>query len=237
MSHILDLVCFHMSDKVLCRWHDVLAVFDEYSLISRMYKDLECQHHLVQERDDQRSDIPDLTSVGFERWVTLLIQAYLEKEHRRLQKVVLNMSISNSDKNERFSKEISWRLFSQYEDRGIRDHVEYFISKHADIHLSWRSNRKKSQSYRDNLFHTTSVDQQIWNSQNHCRRRVSFVLSTDFRSDSSQHFDGSAHKGVERASSGPGEPEVDLGSQKWRGGARKNLKHSHIYSISNHSLV
>ncbi len=158
MSHTLGLVCSHMPDKVLCRWHDVLAVFDEHSSISRMYRDLECQHHLVQERDDQRPDIPDLTPVDFKRWVTLLIQAHPEEEHRRLQKAVLNMPISNSDKNERFSKKISWRLFPQYEDRGIRDHVEYSISKHADIQLSRRSNRKKPQPCRDNLFQTTSAD-------------------------------------------------------------------------------
>ena len=47
-----------------------------------MYRNLRCQHHLIQERDDQRPNISGLTPVGFERWVTLLIRAYPEEEYR-----------------------------------------------------------------------------------------------------------------------------------------------------------
>lgn len=62
-----------------------------------MYRDFGCQHHLVQERDDQRPDIPGLTLAGFERWATLLIRAHPEEEYTRLKKAVLDMPISNSD--------------------------------------------------------------------------------------------------------------------------------------------
>jgi len=65
--------------------------------------------------------------------MTLFIQANFEKEYRGLQKVIPHMSISNSDKKERFSKKTSRRLFFQYKDREIREHA---ISKHANIQLS-----------------------------------------------------------------------------------------------------
>ena len=147
-----------------------------------MYRDLRCQHHLVQERNNQKPDIPGLTSVGFERWMTLLIQAHLEEEYGRLRKAVLNMPISNPDKKERFSKDISRRLFPQHKERGVREHVEWAIAKHADIQLPRSLNRNKSQSHRATSFHTSSTDEQICKSQNHGHRRVSFVLLTDARS-------------------------------------------------------
>lgn len=139
-----------MADKLL-------AVFDdEHSSISRMYRDLECQHHLVQERYDERPDIPGLTPVGFERWVTLLIQAHPEEEFMRLQKAVLEMPISNpDDKKERFPKEISRRLFPGHEDRRTRHRIEDSISEHAAVDLPRRSSREepRSQSQEDSPPH------------------------------------------------------------------------------------
>lgn len=80
------------------------AVFDEHSLIFRIYRDLESQHYLVQKRCDKRSDISDLTSIDFAKWVTLLIQAHSEEKYEMLQKIVLEMSISNSDERKRDSQ-------------------------------------------------------------------------------------------------------------------------------------
>ena len=147
-----------------------------------MYRDLKCQHHLVQEQNNQRPDIPGLTPVGFERWMTLLIQAHPEEEYRRLQKAVLDMPISNPDKRERFPKDISRRLFPKDEELGIRGHVEWAIAKYANIQLPGSLNRKGPQSHRDTSFHTSSTDKQIYKSQNHGHRSVSFVLPTDVRS-------------------------------------------------------
>jgi len=65
--------------------------------------------------------------------MTLLVKAYLEEEYKRLQKALLDMSIRNLDKQERFPKNISWRLFPQDEERGIREHVEWAVAKYADI--------------------------------------------------------------------------------------------------------
>lgn len=125
-----------------------------------MYRDLECQHHLVQERYDERPDIPGLTPVGFERWVTLLIQAHPDEEFVRLQKAALEMPISNpDDKKERFPKEISRRLFPGHEDRRIREHIEDSISEHAAVDLPRRSSREEPQPqiHRETSPHKANV--------------------------------------------------------------------------------
>ena len=112
-----------------------------------MFRDLKCQHHLVQERFDERPDIPGLTPIGFERWVTLLIQAHPEEEFVRLQKAVLEMPVNNpDDKKERFPKEISRRLFPGHGDRLTRELIEESICEHAAVSLPQRSNRERSPS-------------------------------------------------------------------------------------------
>ncbi|KAI9879416.1 MAG: hypothetical protein M1830_008547 [Pleopsidium flavum] len=113
------------------------VIFDhDTSNISRLYRALECQHHLVQERNDERPEIPGLTPTGFERWATLLIQANPDQEYERLQKAVLDMPISNpDDKKERFPKDISRRLFPSRDDRKIRDWFEHAVEEHANIDL------------------------------------------------------------------------------------------------------
>ena len=110
-----------------------------------MYRELACQHHLVQEHSDERPDIPGLTPIGFERWVTLLIQAHPNEEYERLQKAVLDMPISNpDDKKERFPKELSRRLFPGFSDVKTREDLEHAISEHANIDLPNRAQRNDS---------------------------------------------------------------------------------------------
>lgn len=176
-----------------------------------MYRDLECQHHLVQARNDQKPDIPGLTPVGFERWMTLLIQAHPEEEYRRLQKAVLDIPTSNPDKKERLPKGISRRLFPQSEDRGIREHVEYVIAKHADIQLPERLNRNEPQSYRDSLSHASSAGKQMCNPQNYRHRRVSFVLPTDTLSDAPQRIEEPTYKYTKKARRQPNEDVLSYG--------------------------
>lgn len=156
-----------------------------------MYRDLACQHHLVQDRYDERPDIPGLTPVGFERWVTLLIQAHPEKEFERLQRAVLEMPISNpDDKKERFPKEISRRLFPSHGDCSIRDRIENAIEEHAAVDLPRRSSREEPPPGRDSPQpHKPSVAEQAYAPQtaqvpqNH-RPSVSFNLPKDIDSSS-----------------------------------------------------
>ena len=101
-----------------------------------MYRQLSCRHHLVQERSDERPDIPGLTPRGFERWVTLLIRANPEAEFQRLAKALLQMPINNpDDKKERFPKEITRRLFPKHEDLEARYSIEDAMMEHADIEI------------------------------------------------------------------------------------------------------
>ncbi|MCJ1389603.1 hypothetical protein MMC18_002460 [Xylographa bjoerkii] len=129
---------FRLSDEAY-PWSTVFD--DKESSISRMYRELECQHHLVQERHDEKPDIPGLTPVGFERWVTLVIRAHPEEEFERLQKTVLEMPISNpDDKKERFPKDISRRLFPGEEDRKARERLQKAMVEHAHISLPKATN-------------------------------------------------------------------------------------------------
>lgn len=129
--------------------------------------------------------------------MTLLVKAYPEEEYKRLQKSLLDMPIRNTDKTERFPKDISRRLFPQDEERRIREHVEWAIAKHADIQLPRSMNRKGP--HRDIPFQTSSIGKQIYNPQNHGHRRVSFVLPTDAWSNTPQHFEHPTQKSAEKA--------------------------------------
>ncbi|PYH99605.1 hypothetical protein BO71DRAFT_342246 [Aspergillus ellipticus CBS 707.79] len=115
-------------------WHDIFD--DRTSSISRLFREVEAEHHLVQNKLNERPDIPGLTPRGFERWATLMIQAHPEKEYERLQKAVLNMPISNPDnRKERFPKEIPRRLFPDAPILSVREEVDQFIIKHCGVDL------------------------------------------------------------------------------------------------------
>ena len=87
------------------------------SAISRIYRELRCQHHLVQHAHHEVPTIPGLTTLGFESWLTTMIRAHPDTEFERLAKCVLEMPISNADhRAERFPKELSRRLFPKKED-------------------------------------------------------------------------------------------------------------------------
>ncbi|EAU38043.1 predicted protein [Aspergillus terreus NIH2624] len=115
-------------------WQDIFD--DRTSSISRLFRDIEAEHHLVQNKLNERPDIPGLTPRGFERWATLMIQAHPDKEYERFQKAVLNMPISNPDnKKERFPKEIPRRLFPEIADLPLRENLDQFIIKHCGVDL------------------------------------------------------------------------------------------------------
>ncbi|KAI9044055.1 uncharacterized protein KD926_001878 [Aspergillus affinis] len=115
-------------------WQDIFD--DRTSSISRLFREVEAEHHLVQNKLNERPDIPGLTPRGFQRWATLMIRAHPEKEYERLKKAVLNMPISNPDnKKERFPKEIPRRLFPETPILPLREEVDQFIMKHCGVDL------------------------------------------------------------------------------------------------------
>lgn len=129
-------------------------VFDDRtSSISRLYREVECQHHLVQDENRfvDRPDIPGLTPIGFERWATMLIRTHPDAEYERLRKAVLDMPISNpDDKKERFPKEISRRLFPKGQDQQVKSRLESALVQHCGIDLPKNSNLEPPSSPRMN---------------------------------------------------------------------------------------
>ncbi|KAJ9198917.1 hypothetical protein DTO164E3_5007 [Paecilomyces variotii] len=115
-------------------WHDIFD--DNTSSISRLYRAIEAEHHLVQGKLDERPDIPGLTPRGFERWASLMILAHPEREFERLQKALLAMPISNPDnRKERFPKEIPRRLFPEAPDLAVREKLDKAIMTHCGVPL------------------------------------------------------------------------------------------------------
>ncbi|KAF2760478.1 hypothetical protein EJ05DRAFT_286088 [Pseudovirgaria hyperparasitica] len=99
-------------DDEIFPWGKIFCKLPNTS-ISKMYRDLRCQHHMVQEIDgcEYAPSIPGLTPHGFRRWMETMIRAYPDVEFQRLAKAVKEMPISNPDKpTERFPKALSRRL-------------------------------------------------------------------------------------------------------------------------------
>lgn len=85
--------------------------------LTKIYRELRCQHHLIQESLADQPYIPALTPEGFQDWMTAMIQAYPSLEYERLSQAVLHMPISNADDSkERFPKELPRRLFPLQEN-------------------------------------------------------------------------------------------------------------------------
>ncbi|KAL5116063.1 hypothetical protein ACEQ8H_006075 [Pleosporales sp. CAS-2024a] len=97
-------------------WQAIFGTLS-YSALSKVYRDMRCQHHLVQEHPAEQPYIPALTPEGFQAWMTAMIQAYPDDEYQRISKAVLDMPISNADdRKERFPKELPRRMLPQSEN-------------------------------------------------------------------------------------------------------------------------
>ncbi|CAG8899306.1 unnamed protein product [Penicillium egyptiacum] len=126
-------------------WQDVFD--DRTSSISRLFREIKVEHHLIQEDIEKRPDIPGLTPRGFETWETLMILANPGREYERLQKAVLNMPINNpDDKKERFPKEIPRRLFPEIGDIEIREDIEDRMMIHCGVDLPYITPEERNQS-------------------------------------------------------------------------------------------
>ena len=75
--------------------------------LSTMYRNLRCQHHLVQRSHHDAPSLPGLTPLGFEGFMTFLIQAHPDTEYQRLSTTLILMPINNADeRSDRFPKEL-----------------------------------------------------------------------------------------------------------------------------------
>ncbi|RMZ85284.1 hypothetical protein DV738_g350, partial [Chaetothyriales sp. CBS 135597] len=118
------------------------VIFDDRtSSISRMFREISAQHHLVQPhgKENERPDVPGLTPRGFATWATLLIRAHPSQEFERLAKTARDMPISNpDDPKERFPKEISRRLFPEHSNETIAARLQRAISVHCNVSFNAR---------------------------------------------------------------------------------------------------
>ena len=113
------------------------SLMTEHRQYLEWFRDVEAQHHLVQEKVNERPDIPGLTPEGFETWATLLLRAHPDQEYERLAKTALDMPISNpDDKKERFPKELSRRLLPKTFDTEIAYKIQKAMSTHCSVTFS-----------------------------------------------------------------------------------------------------
>ncbi|KAF1991479.1 hypothetical protein K402DRAFT_400218 [Aulographum hederae CBS 113979] len=117
-------------------WNTIFGGKLSNSAISRIYRDLRCQHHLVQETPADEPRIPALTPEGFASWMTIMVQAHPDAEFERLTKAVLDMPISNADdRKERYPKELSRRLFPKTESLPARQRCAIALSAEGQVTL------------------------------------------------------------------------------------------------------
>jgi hypothetical protein len=103
-----------------------------------MYRELGCEHHLVQEPGDfyVKPDIPGLTARGFQQWATMMVLAHPDEAFQRLRRIVRELPIDNPDlRNERFPKELPRRLFPMEPNIRIREILIGAIEEHARVSI------------------------------------------------------------------------------------------------------
>lgn len=116
------------------------VIFDDRtSSISRMFREVEAQHHLTQDRLNERPDIPGLTPQGFETWMTLVLKAHPDEEFQRLAYTALHMPVSNpDDRKERFAKEVSRRQFPKESDDAAASKLRSIVATHCGVKVTRR---------------------------------------------------------------------------------------------------
>lgn len=112
-----------------------------------MYRDLRCQHHLVQERYYKRLDIPDLAPAGFKSWVTLLIRAHPEKDTQVFTKPIWKYRPAFKTIRKRVPKGNIKTIVPRHKGRRIRGPIEDSTSEHAAVELPRRSSQEEPRPY------------------------------------------------------------------------------------------
>lgn len=133
-------------------WHNVFTLSN--SSIAKIYRDKKIEHFYVQENISDPPVIPALTPVGFQRWMTLHIQAHPGAEFERLQQAVRDMPINNADNpKERFPKELSRRLLPKFDDLETRQYCSAALRADGQIsipnHTSFPPPPPRSQQPRE----------------------------------------------------------------------------------------
>ncbi|KEY72716.1 hypothetical protein S7711_02504 [Stachybotrys chartarum IBT 7711] len=104
------------SDHVVLQYLGQSMTKKEWKCIQGLYQDLDCEFHLVQDSPGATPRVPGLTAKGFERWMTVMIQASPDREAKRLSDVMAELPIDAEgspydSKPERLPKQLSRSLF------------------------------------------------------------------------------------------------------------------------------
>ncbi|KAI9720507.1 MAG: hypothetical protein M1828_005678 [Chrysothrix sp. TS-e1954] len=153
------MIKFYDETKVneeLYPWKAIFGGKMTMSSISHLYRDLNCQHHFVQNRFDEKPCVPSLTALGFEAWMTHAIRAHPDKEFDRFAKAVMAMPVSNADnRQERFPKRLPRKLFPSHMNQKVFELFEDSILADPVIELPRRSSVLPPPQQPNNLSHST----------------------------------------------------------------------------------
>ncbi|KAF4458550.1 hypothetical protein FALBO_14719 [Fusarium albosuccineum] len=113
--------------------------------LETLYQHLRCENHLIQRRTTGMPHIPSLTPAGFERWMLCQIQAFPDKETKRLNRVIADLPITADGplidgKPERLPKQLSRHLFPAERHRETHDLV-------VDAITSWIKIADENEEY------------------------------------------------------------------------------------------
>ena len=152
---------YYEETKLLSEIYPWNVIYDDRtSSISRMLREVECQHHLVQEKLNERPDLPGLTPQGFETWATMLIKAHPDQEYERLSKTIFDMPINNADnRKERLPKEISRRMFPKDSDMAIVNKLQSAMTVHCNVKFPPRQDSTASITGSQHAAATDSTSQ------------------------------------------------------------------------------
>jgi hypothetical protein len=101
----------------------------------------------------KRPEIPALTPLGFDTWMTLLMLAYPNEEAERLQKIVEAMPIDADGvlverKPERLPKQLSRHLLPPEAHRESKKTLDHVLSEFKDLAMSNQTPSRNSKTSR-----------------------------------------------------------------------------------------
>lgn len=114
-------------------WNEVFH--DEFSSISRLYREFEIEHHLIQGEDrfGDRPDLPGLTPRGFAKFLGVLLQSYPKGEKERLRRIASSSQFLNHDERVELAPVELPELLPRASNSPLRERLGVAIREHCRI--------------------------------------------------------------------------------------------------------
>lgn len=107
---------------------------DSHRKLETLYKDLNIGFYWVPEEPQSRNVVPAMTHDGFRKWMTLMVEAFPDQEHERLNKVMATMEIRNgNDHSERYPSRLPRQLLPLRSNPDAHARVRYAIFETFDL--------------------------------------------------------------------------------------------------------